>query len=125
MGERGVSLSGGQKQRIAIARTAMLRPAVLVLDDSMAAIDAGHRAAHSRSHEGSTRSTCATLIVSHRLGALRHADEIIFIEDGRIVERGTHDELVAQRGRYAALFALQTLDGPLRGYRRQGGGSRS
>ena len=112
VGERGVSLSGGQKQRIAIARTAMLRPAVLVLDDSMAAIDAGTEQRIREALREHAKS-CATLIVSHRLGALRHADEIIFIEDGRIVERGTHDELVAQRGRYAALFALQTLDGPL------------
>ena len=112
VGERGVSLSGGQKQRVAIARTAMLRPAVLVLDDSMAAIDAGTEQRIREALREHTKS-CATLIVSHRLGALRHADEIIFIEDGRIVERGTHDALVAQRGRYAALFALQTLDGPL------------
>ena len=112
VGERGVSLSGGQKQRVAIARTALLRPAVLVLDDSMAAIDAG---TEQRIREALKEHTanCATLIVSHRLGALRHADEIIFIEDGRILERGTHDTLVALRGRYAALFALQTLDGPL------------
>ena len=112
VGERGVSLSGGQKQRVAIARTAMLRPAVLVLDDSMAAIDAG---TEQRIREALKEHTanCATLIVSHRLGALRHADEIVFIERGRILERGTHDELVALRGRYAALFALQTLDGPL------------
>ena len=112
VGERGVSLSGGQKQRVAIARTAMLRPSVLVLDDSMAAIDAGteQRIREALKKHG---ESCATIIVSHRLGALRHADEIIFIEDGRVVERGTHDELVALRGRYAALFALQTLDGPL------------
>ncbi len=112
VGERGVSLSGGQKQRVAIARTAMLQPAVLVLDDSMAAIDAG---TEQRIREALREHTkrCATLIVSHRLGALRHADEIIFIEDGRIVERGTHDSLVARQGKYAALFALQTLDGPL------------
>jgi ATP-binding cassette subfamily B protein len=107
-----VSLSGGQKQRAAIARTAMLRPAVLVLDDSMAAIDAGTEQRIREAMKEHTES-CATLIVSHRLGALRHADEIIFIEDGRVMERGTHDELVALRGRYAALFALQTLDGPL------------
>ncbi len=112
VGERGVSLSGGQKQRVAIARTALLRPSILVLDDSMAAIDAGTEQ-RIREALGEHRKRCATLIVSHRLGALRHADEIIFIEGGRIVERGTHDELVAQRGRYAALFALQTLDGPL------------
>ena len=109
VGERGVSLSGGQKQRIAIARTAMLSPAVLVLDDSTAAIDAAT--------EGRIRQALrtgaddrATLIISHRLGTLRHADEILFFENGRIVERGTHDELIAQAGRYAALFALQTLD---------------
>ena len=112
VGERGVSLSGGQKQRVAIARTAMLRPAVLVLDDSMAAIDAGTEQRIREALKEHAKS-CATLIVSHRLGALRHADEIIFIEDGRVMERGTHDELVALRGRYAALFALQTLDGPL------------
>ena len=112
VGERGVSLSGGQKQRVAIARTAMLEPAVLVLDDSMAAIDAGTEQRIREALRQHTRR-CATLIVSHRLGALRHADEIIFIEDGRIVERGTHDALVARRGKYAALFALQTLDGPL------------
>ena len=112
VGERGVSLSGGQKQRVAIARTAMLRPTVLVLDDSMAAIDAGTEQRIREALKEHAKS-CATLIVSHRLGALRHADEIIFIEDGRVVERGTHDELVALRGRYAALFALQTLDGPL------------
>ena len=112
VGERGVSLSGGQKQRVAIARTAMLRPAVLVLDDSMAAIDAGTEQRIREALKEHAKN-CATLIVSHRLGALRHADEIIFIEDGRVMERGTHDELVALRGRYAALFALQTLDGPL------------
>lgn len=110
VGERGVSLSGGQKQRIAIARTAMLRPAVLVLDDSMAAIDAGTEQRIREEMRGHMES-CATIIVSHRLGTLRHADEIVFIEGGRIAERGTHDELVARGGKYAALFALQTRDG--------------
>lgn len=110
VGERGVSLSGGQKQRIAIARTAILRPAVLVLDDSMAAIDAGTEQ-RIREELRALTENCATLIVSHRLGALRHADEIIFIEDGRIAERGTHDELITLDGKYAALFALQTRDG--------------
>ena len=110
VGERGVSLSGGQKQRIAIARTALLRPAVLVLDDSMAAIDAGTEQ-RIREELRSHTENCATIIASHRLGALRHADEIIFIEDGRIVERGTHDSLVIANGKYAALFALQTRDG--------------
>ncbi len=112
VGERGVSLSGGQRQRVAIARTVMLRPAVLVLDDSMAAIDAGTEQ-RIRQALREDAGSCATVIVSHRLGALRHADEILFLEDGCVMERGTHDELVALGGRYAALFALQTLDGPL------------
>ena len=109
VGERGVSLSGGQKQRIAIARTAVLRPAVLVLDDSMAAIDAGTEQRIREELRAHTEN-CATIIVSHRLGALRHADEIIFIDDGKIAERGTHDELIDANGKYAALFALQTRD---------------
>jgi ATP-binding cassette subfamily B protein len=107
VGERGVSLSGGQKQRVAIARTAMLRPAVLILDDSTAAIDAATEQQIRRLLKTHMESR-ATIIISHRLGSLRHADEIIFLEDGRIVERGTHDSLVALGGRYAALYALQT-----------------
>ena len=107
VGERGVSLSGGQKQRIAIARTAMLEPAVLILDDSMAAIDAGTE--QQIRHELRDRmAASATILISHRLSGLRDADEIVFLEDGRIVERGTHASLVAAGGRYAALYALQT-----------------
>jgi ATP-binding cassette subfamily B protein len=107
VGERGVSLSGGQRQRVAIARTAMLRPAVLILDDSTAAIDAATEQQIRRLLKSDMDSR-ATVIISHRLGSLRHADEILFLEDGRIVERGTHDSLVALGGRYAALHALQT-----------------
>jgi ATP-binding cassette subfamily B protein len=107
VGERGVSLSGGQKQRVAIARTAMLRPAVLILDDSTAAIDAATEQQIRRLLK-THMETRATIIISHRLGSLRQADEILFLEDGRIVERGTHDSLVALGGRYAALYALQT-----------------
>ena len=107
VGERGVSLSGGQRQRVAIARTAMLRPAVLILDDSTAAIDAGTEQQIRRLLKSHMDSR-ATIIISHRLGSLRHADEILFLEDGRVVERGTHDSLIALGGRYAALYALQT-----------------
>ena len=106
VGERGVSLSGGQKQRIAIARTAMLEPAVLILDDSTAAIDAATEQ-QIRELLKTPMQSCATIFISHRLGTLRHADEILFLEGGRIVERGTHDSLVAQGGRYAELHALQ------------------
>lgn len=111
VGERGVSLSGGQRQRVAIARTAMLEPAILVLDDSTAAIDVGtEQRIRQALRDHAARS--ATIIVSHRLATLRHADEILFLEDGRVIERGSHDELVALGGRYAALHALQSLEDP-------------
>ena len=110
VGERGVSLSGGQKQRVAIARTAMLEPEILVLDDSTAAIDAGTEQRIRQALKERAQSA-ATIIISHRLGTLRHADEILFIENGLIVERGSHDELVEQGGKYAALFALQSREG--------------
>ena len=109
VGERGVSLSGGQKQRVAIARTAILEATVMVFDDSTAAIDAEtERRIRSALVEHTAR--CATIIISHRLGALRHADEVIFLEAGCIVERGDHDSLIDLGGRYAALFALQSRD---------------
>ena len=110
VGERGVSLSGGQKQRVSIARAAMLNSGVLVLDDSTAAIDA-ETEQRIREAMKEHMENCATIIISHRLGALRHADEILFLEAGRVVERGSHDSLLAQGGRYAALFALQGRDG--------------
>ncbi len=109
VGERGVSLSGGQKQRVAIARAAMLEATALVFDDSTAAIDAETERRIRTSLQAHT-ARCATIIISHRLGALRHAHEIIFLEAGQIVERGDHDSLIKQGGRYAALFELQSRD---------------
>jgi ATP-binding cassette subfamily B protein len=107
VGERGVSLSGGQKQRVAIARAALLQPSVLILDDSTAAIDAGTERLIQQELNADTSSR-STIIVSHRLSALKHADEIIFLAAGQIVERGNHDALIAQGGKYAALYRLQT-----------------
>jgi ATP-binding cassette subfamily B protein len=106
VGERGVSLSGGQRQRLSIARSVLLTPRVMVFDDSTAAIDAGTELRIREALKEINKSR-ATVIISHRLSSLMHADEIVFLDSGRIVERGTHPELVAKGGRYKALFDLQ------------------
>jgi ATP-binding cassette subfamily B protein len=106
VGERGASLSGGQRQRLTIARTLMLRPSVLVLDDSTAAVDAGTEQRIRTAMKRFAKDR-VTLIISHRLSSLMHADQILFIENGRIAERGTHQELLALGGRYRALYDLQ------------------
>jgi ATP-binding cassette subfamily B protein len=106
VGERGVSLSGGQRQRLSIARSLILKPAVMVFDDSTAAIDAG---TEQRIRTAMRRfvNDRVTLVISHRLSSLMHANQILFVENGRIVERGTHEELLEQGGRYRALYDLQ------------------
>ncbi|MBB4188401.1 ATP-binding cassette subfamily B protein [Sinorhizobium terangae] len=110
VGERGVSLSGGQRQRLAIARTIMLGPSVIVFDDSTAAIDA---ATEQRIRSAIRRfaQDRVTIVIAHRLSSLMHADQILFVENGEIVERGTHDELLARDGRYKALYDLQVRPG--------------
>ncbi len=106
VGERGVSLSGGQRQRLSIARTLMMRPAVLIFDDSTAAIDAGTER-RIRSALKEYAKDRVTLIVAHRLASLMHADRILFLEHGQIVEQGSHDELLKLGGRYSDLHELQ------------------
>ncbi|WP_407648200.1 ABC transporter ATP-binding protein [Devosia rhodophyticola] len=110
VGERGVSLSGGQRQRLSIARTLVLKPAVMVFDDSTAAIDAGteHRIRSAIKRFAKDR---ITIVIAHRLSSLMHADFILFMEEGKIVERGSHEELLALNGRYRALFDLQVRPG--------------
>ena len=107
VGERGVALSGGQRQRMSIARGVTPGPGVMIFDDSTAAIDAVTEK-KVRDALSAATATKATVIIAHRLSSLMHADEIIVLEEGRIVERGTHDQLVALGGEYADLFALQT-----------------
>jgi len=107
VGERGVTLSGGQRQRIAIARALLVDPRILILDDATASVDSRTeyeiRAALQDLMKGRT-----TLIVAQRLSTVMHADQIIMLEHGRIVERGTHRELVRLGGRYANLWHLQS-----------------
>jgi ATP-binding cassette subfamily B protein len=110
VGERGVSLSGGQRQRLSIARSILLAPPILVFDDSTAAVDAATEQSIREALRTDTARR-ATIIIAHRLGSLMAADEIVFLEQGRIVERGTHAELLQLGGRYANLYALQSLGG--------------
>ena len=106
VGERGVTLSGGQRQRLSIARSLLLHPQIIVFDDSTAAIDA---ATEQRIRAALQEVTAdrATIIISHRLSSLMHADEILFLEGGEIVERGSHADLLAQHGKYRDLYELQ------------------
>lgn len=112
VGERGVALSGGQRQRMSIARGVVPGPGVMIFDDSTAAIDAVTER-KVRDALASATQAKATVIIAHRLSSLMHADQIIVLDDGRVVERGDHQSLVAAGGVYAELYALQTRAGAL------------
>jgi ATP-binding cassette, subfamily B, bacterial len=107
VGERGQKLSGGQRQRVSIARAILRDPAILVLDEATSAVDNETEAAIQRSLQYVSENR-TTLVIAHRLSTIRHADRIHVVERGRIVESGTHDELVAFDGIYAALWRVQT-----------------
>ncbi|QED47645.1 ABC transporter transmembrane domain-containing protein [Cytobacillus dafuensis] len=109
VGERGVSLSGGQKQRISIARALLMDPEVLLLDDSLSAVDAKTEeailTALRQNREGKT-----TIITAHRLSAIQHANLIIVLDEGRIVQRGTHVQLMSENGWYKDMYLHQQLE---------------
>ncbi|KOF09584.1 multidrug ABC transporter ATP-binding protein [Planococcus glaciei] len=109
VGERGVSLSGGQKQRISIARALMMRPELLILDDSLSAVDAKTEEAILSSLK-KTRTGATTIITSHRLSAIQHAHQIIVMHEGTVAEIGTHDQLMKKKGRYYEMYELQQLE---------------
>ncbi|MCM3177724.1 ABC transporter ATP-binding protein [Cytobacillus horneckiae] len=110
VGEKGVSLSGGQKQRVSIARALIKNPEILILDDSLSAVDAKTEANIIKNIQRE-RSGKTTIITTHRLSGVQHADQIIVLDDGKIVEHGKHDALLKENGWYKEQFDRQQLEG--------------
>ncbi len=109
VGERGLKLSGGEKQRVAIARTLLKNPPILIFDEATSALDsANERAIQDELRSVSVGKT--TLVIAHRLSTVVDAHRIVVLDQGRIVETGTHDDLLARNGRYAEMWQLQRSD---------------
>jgi len=109
IGERGVTLSGGQKQRIAIARGLVTDPAVIVLDDALSSVDTATEEKIQKELKDALRGK-TSIVVSHRISSIRGADQIVVVDEGRIVERGTHAELLGEKGLYASIYERQLLE---------------
>jgi ATP-binding cassette subfamily B protein len=106
VGERGVGLSGGQRQRIALARALAIRPAVLILDDTTSSVDS-ETEQYIQNQLRDLDFTCTKIIIAQRISSFRGADLILVMDKGRIIERGTHNELLALRGFYHRIWSLQ------------------
>jgi ATP-binding cassette subfamily B protein len=109
LGERGINLSGGQKQRATLARALAREPLVLILDDALSAVDTHTEAAILEDLRTAMRA-CTSFIISHRVSAVMDADQILVLEDGRIVERGKHTDLISAGGTYTRLLRRQMLE---------------
>ena len=109
VGERGLTLSGGQKQRTAIARAVIRNPRILVLDDALASVDT-QTEDHILNHLREIMEGRTTIFISHRVSTVRNADRIAVLHNGRIVEYGTHDELIERNGYYTELYNKQLLE---------------
>jgi ATP-binding cassette subfamily B protein len=114
VGEEGISLSGGQRQRLAIARALLINPELLILDDALSAVDA-ETEAEILANLKAERADKTTIIAAHRLSSVMNADEIIVLDAGRVVERGTHTQLMAQQGWYQQMFERQQLETKVEG----------
>src|SRR5690606_30528697 len=106
VGERGLKLSGGEKQRVAIARTLLKSPPILILDEATSALDS-HTEKEIQDAIDRVSKDRTTLVIAHRLSTIVHADNILVMEKGRLVEQGTHAELLARNGLYASLWSRQ------------------
>jgi ATP-binding cassette subfamily B protein len=108
LGERGITLSGGQKQRVAIARALLRKPKVLILDDALSAVDTNTEDFVLNELKKFMKDR-TTIIISHRISTLKHADEIIMLDNGKIIEQGSHEELIKSGGRYSEIYKLQQI----------------
>ena len=109
VGERGITLSGGQKQRTAIARAVVTDPRILILDDALSAVDTYTEEEILTRLRGVMKERTA-IIISHRISTVRDADQIVVLDAGRVVEKGTHDQLILRGGHYAELYKKQLLE---------------
>jgi len=109
IGERGITLSGGQKQRISIARAIIKRPKILIFDDCLSAVDTQTEEEILNNLKEIMKNR-TTVIISHRVSSVKNADHIIFLENGKIVEEGTHNDLLEKQGFYFNLYEKQLLE---------------